>query len=255
MNLYIWFGNVKPLAGKMEFLDLSTIITIAVAVFVLLRLRSVLGKRTGYQKPDDFMREMKTPPPANDDPQDLTDNVVKLPTRKKSAEAEEKNPYLEEINEIAKPRTKLNKGLKEVLEHDSTFSPKEFLSGAEMAYEMVVNAFADGDRKSLRNLLSDEVYESFSSVIADRESRDETVQFSFVGIDDANILASEMKGSSANITVKFISQMVSATFSKDGKLVDGDENTVASVKDIWTFARDTNSRNPNWELVATESEN
>lgn len=237
----------------MEFLDLTTLIIIGIAVFILLRLRSVLGQRTGYQKPNDIFNKPSKRESANDEPANA-DNVVKLPTRNKGSDEEPQNPVFDEIETIAKPRTKLNRGLKEIVALDPGFSPKEFLSGANMAYEMIVNAFADGDRRSLRNLLSHEVYEGFEAAIDSRDQRNETVKSSFVGIDSSEIKAAEVKDTEAHVTIRFESQIVSATYDSEGKLIEGDESEVARVTDIWTFSRDTRSRDPNWKLVATEAE-
>lgn len=123
-----------------------------------------------------------------------------------------------------------------------------------MAYEMIVMAYADGDRKTLKNLLSRDVYDGFVQAISDREARSEKIQSSFVGIDKANIVAAEMKGSEAHVTLRIISELISATRNKAGEVIDGDPETVAEVKDVWTFARDTRSKDPNWKLVATEEE-
>lgn len=235
----------------MEFLDLTTLITIAVAVFVLLRLRSVLGQRTGHQEPHDDALKNENDNRANREAS-MGDNVVKLPNQGQREDAID--PVIAEIDELAKPRTKLNKGLKAIYAKNPQFGPKEFLSGAEMAYEMIVTAFADGDRKTLNGLLGKDVFEGFVSVIEDRESRDETVKSSFVGIDASEIKSAEQADHESRVTVRFVSQIVSATLDKDGNLIDGDESQVATVKDIWTFARDSRNRDPNWKLVATETD-
>ncbi|MGI9351601.1 MAG: Tim44/TimA family putative adaptor protein [Rhizobiaceae bacterium] len=239
----------------MEFLDLTTLITIAIAVFILLRLRSVLGQRTGHQDPKDYMDRSSRDESAREN-QPATDNVVTLPKRngKGTVEVEQKSQSVQEIDLIAKPRTKLNKGLKDVLAADQEFSPNEFLNGASMAYEMIVNAFADGDKRALRNLLSSEVYKGFETVIKERATNGETVKSSFVGIDSSEIRAAEVSDGIASLTVRFESQIVSATYDNKDKLIEGDENEVVRVTDIWTFSRDTRSRDPNWKLVATEAE-
>jgi predicted lipid-binding transport protein (Tim44 family) len=118
---------------------------------------------------------------------------------------------------------------------------------------MIVTAFAEGDRKALRPLLSREVYDGFVNAIAQRESRAETIEFKFVGIDRAEITAAGVKGTTEQITVRFLSKLISATHDKAGKVVDGDPVRVGDVTDIWTFAREATSRDPNWKLVATES--
>ncbi len=137
---------------------------------------------------------------------------------------------------------------------DQSFDPKGFVEGAKMAYEMIVMAYADGDRKTLKNLLSKDVFDGFVQAISDRESKSEKIQSSFVGIDKADIVGAEMKGSDAHITLRVVSELISATRNKAGEVIDGDPETVAEVKDVWTFARDTRSKDPNWKLVATEEE-
>ena len=121
-----------------------------------------------------------------------------------------------------------------------------------MAYEMIVTGFADGDKRALKGLLSREVYENFASAIDDRAGRGEKVQASFVGIEKADIKGAELAKDEAQITVKFVSQMISATLDKDEEVIDGDLQEVAEVIDVWTFARPVKSRDPNWKLVATD---
>src|SRR5690606_4209437 len=158
------------------------------------------------------------------------------------------------VDAVAKPGTDLNKGLRAIRDADPSFDPKTFVDGAKMAYEMIVMAYADGDRRTLKNLLSREVYDGFVAAIAEREGRSEKVQSSFVGIDKAEIAHAEMKGTEAHVTLRVVSQLVSATRNAAGEVIDGDPETVAEVKDVWTFARDTRSRDPNWKLVATEAD-
>jgi predicted lipid-binding transport protein (Tim44 family) len=144
--------------------------------------------------------------------------------------------------------------LRTIKDNDSSFDPKTFVDGAKMAYEMIVMAYADGDRKTLKNLLSKEVYDGFVHAIAEREQRNEKIQSSFVGIDKAEIVGAELKGSEAHVTLRIVSELISATRNGAGEVIDGDPETVAEVKDVWTFARDTRTRDPNWKLVATEAE-
>lgn len=129
------------------------------------------------------------------------------------------------------------------------------LKGPPCEFSGLRMAFADGDRKTLKGLLSREVYEGFEAAIAEREAKGEVVKSTFVGIDKADIVHAEIKDAEENITVRIISQLISATYDKQGKLVDGDADSVAEVNDLWTFARDIRSRDPNWKLIATESEN
>lgn len=239
----------------MQSFDPFTVAILVAAIVVLLKLRSVLGQKTGHQEDmsDLFDREKEKRKTLQDGPP--SDNVVKLPTRGQNdnSNSDEKDPRLAQIDKLAKPRTKINKGLRDILAADPGFNPKEFMAGADMAYEMIVDAFAQGDTKSLRNLLSPEVFEGFDSVIKDRESRGETVKSTFIGIDESVIQAAEVKDHEAHITIKFVSQIVSATLDKEGVIIEGDDKDIARVKDVWTFARDTRNNDPNWMLVATEA--
>ena len=228
--------------------DFVTIFFLVAAVLIFLQLRSVLGRRTGTEKPP---RDLYTPRDAANGPDAPdTGKVVTLPRRDI---VEDENRFAE-IDAFAKPETPLNASLREVVKLDPSFNPKEFVKGARMAYEMIVMAFADGDRTALKGLLSPEVYEGFDAAIADREARGEKVKSSFVGIDRSDIMNAEVKGSDALVTIRIVSQMISATYDKADVLVDGDAEQVSEVSDLWTFARDSRSRDPNWKLVATESE-
>ena len=234
----------------MQFLDFPTLVIIVVAAVVIFRLRSVLGQRTGFDDSEEYHKRDTGSQPT----QPSNDNVVKLPTKNQKEAANKSDKTLEAINNYAKPRTKLNKGLKNIYEVDQSFSPASFLSGADMAYEMIVMSFADGDNKVLKPLLSDEVFQGFNSVIQDRKTRNETVKSDFIGIDGSDIIDAKLDGSEAKVTVRFESQIVTATYNADGEVIEGNEGEVVRVKDIWTFSRDTKSNNPNWKLIATEAE-
>ncbi|PWK63425.1 Tim44/TimA family putative adaptor protein [Aminobacter sp. AP02] len=235
----------------MEFFDLGTIFFLIAAVVIFFQLRNVLGRRTGNERPpfDPYTAARTKPQDANGKPE----NVVSLPQRKRAAGEPAEDAYVA-IDAFAKPGTDLNKGLRAIKDADPSFEPKGFVEGAKMAYEMIVMAYADGDRKTLKNLLSREVFDGFVAAIADREGRSEKIQSSFVGIDKADIVSAEMKGGEAHVTLRIVSELISATRDKAGEVIDGDPETVAEVKDVWTFARDTRSRDPNWKLVATEEE-
>lgn len=239
----------------MQFLDFGTLFFIVAAVVIFIQLRSVLGRRTGNERPprDPF----RTDRAENGAEKPARDNVVTLPGRKGRAaenKAAAEAPEPSDIDLIAKPGTELNAGLRAVRAADTAFDPKIFLNGVRMAYEMIVMAFADGDRKTLKNLLSKEVFDGFVGAIAEREQKGHKVKSSFVGIDKADLVAAEMKGTEAFVTIRVASQIISSTLDADGKVIDGDPENVGEVKDVWTFARDTRSRDPNWKLVATEAE-
>ena len=153
----------------------------------------------------------------------------------------------------AEPGTPLAAGLEAIAQEDRSFDVGHFLDGAKMAYEMIVTAFADGDRKTLRSLLSKEVFANFDAAITERQQRNETVESSFVGIEKASVVDADVKGRRATVTVRFASELISATRDADGEVIEGDPKRVRDVVDIWTFARDLGSRDPNWQLIATES--
>jgi predicted lipid-binding transport protein (Tim44 family) len=228
--------------------DIYTIIFLALAVFIFLRLRAVLGQRTGSERPP-FDRPRVQGAPDN--------NVVPLPGKvidqPPIAPPAEVAPPTDRWKGLTEPGTTLAQGLDAIVAQDSSFDPKHFLSGARSAYEMIVLAFANGDRRALRDLLSSEVYDSFETVIKDRERHEQKTETRFVSIDKAELVNAEMRDRAAQLTVRFVSQMISVTRDKAGTIVDGNPDKVADITDVWTFARDTTSRDPNWKLVGTGS--
>jgi predicted lipid-binding transport protein (Tim44 family) len=232
--------------------DFVTFFFFVAAVIIFLQLRSVLGRRTGSERPpyDPYSKRESANPTGVDVKDD--GKVVTLPRRDGQKPAN--GGGFEAVDAYAKPGTDLNTSLREIVANDPTFDPKEFVNGARIAYEMIVTAFADGDRKTLKNLLSREVYEGFVAAINEREAKGETVKSSFVGVEKSDIVQAEVKGSEAAVTLHIVSQLISSTHDKDGKVIDGDPETVGEVTDVWTFARDTRSRDPNWKLIATESD-
>jgi predicted lipid-binding transport protein (Tim44 family) len=236
----------------MGFFDFGTIFFLVAAVVIFYQLRNVLGRRTGHERPpfDPYTAGRARDKDAQAGK--ASDNVVSLPRRKPGEEVADETYAA--IDAAAKPGTDLNKGMRAIRDADPSFEPETFVDGAKMAYEMIVLAYADGDRKTLKNLLSREVFDGFVAAITEREAKSEKIQSSFVGIDRADIVGAEMKGGEAHVTLRIVSELISATRNKAGEVIDGDPETVAEVKDVWTFARDTRSRDPNWKLVATEEE-
>jgi predicted lipid-binding transport protein (Tim44 family) len=229
--------------------DIYTIIFLALAVFIFLRLRSVLGQRTGRERPpyDPYSGREAARPSTND-------NVVSLPPR--PTDAAPKPADVEPADRwkgIAEPGSAAAVGLDAVVAQDPSFDAKNFLAGGRAAYEMIVTAYAQGDRRNLKNLLSKDVYDGFEAAIKERESRAEKAETRFVSIDKADITGADVKGKTAQVTVRFVSQLVSVTRDKDGNVIDGSPDKVTDVTDVWTFARDLSSRDPNWKLVATEA--
>lgn len=232
-----------------DVFDIYTIIFLALAVFIFLRLRSVLGQRTGRERPpyDPYSARDAVRTPAND-------KVVALPTRNAdAAQPAEAATARDRWKGIAETGSPVAAGLDAIVAADRTFDPAHFLTGARAAYEMIVTAFAEGDRRNLKNLLSREVYDGFEAAISEREKRGETAETRFVSIDQAEIVGAEMRGRTAQVTVRFVSKLVSVTRDRSGAVIEGNPEGVTDVTDIWTFARDTSSRDPNWKLVATEA--
>lgn len=226
--------------------DLLNLIFLAIAVFVFFRLRSVLGKRTGNERPPSdpysrspFERRGKPETDKSDD------NVVHLPGAKsEDGPAEPKPGY-------APAGSPLAASLAQIELADRSFDAEQFLAGAGQAHEMIVTAFANGDRATLRQLLDEDTYKDFEAAIEDREAEGRQLEQSYVGLSSADIRDAEMDGTKARITVKFVSEIISAVRAANGDVVEGSPEAVRPVTDIWTFERDTKSRDPNWKLVAT----
>jgi predicted lipid-binding transport protein (Tim44 family) len=251
-------GNARPpdplpaLEPESEYdVDIYTIIFLALAVFIFLRLRSVLGQRTGSERPP----YDRAAPNVVQRTQD-NNNVVPMPgaviDQAPLAPSADVAPA-DRWKGIAEPGTPLAAGLDAIVAQDSSFDPRHFISGARSAYEMIVLAFANGDRRALKDLLSSEVYDSFEAVIKDREKHEQKTETRFVSIDKAELVSADARDRSAQLTVRFVSQMISVTRDKTGAIVDGNPDKVADITDVWTFARDTSSRDPNWKLVGTGS--
>jgi predicted lipid-binding transport protein (Tim44 family) len=232
-----------------DVFDIYTIIFLALAVFIFLRLRSVLGQRTGRERPP------YDPYSAREAARPTNDNVVALPGRGGEAPSKpvEVTDPAERWKGIAEAGSSVAAGLDAIARDDKSFDAKHFVTGARAAYEMIVTAYAEGDRRTLKNLLSRDVYEGFESAIREREGKGETAETRFVSIDKSDVTAAELRGRSAHITVRFVSQLVSVTRDRNGNVIEGNAEKVTDVTDVWTFARDLTSRDPNWKLVATEA--
>ncbi|AHB47423.1 preprotein translocase subunit Tim44 [Hyphomicrobium nitrativorans NL23] len=242
-------------------INLLTLLSLVVAVVAIIKLRSLLGRRT---EEDESRIERKREAMNKQVAGAQSDKVVALPQRGRQAEPAEATVSVAEVEErikaFAGADTQLATRLMDILRLDSTFEPETFIRGAKQAYEMIVTAFAEGNRRMLRDLLSADVLDSFSRAISEREQQNLVIDQSFVGINKADILEAEVSSKGiASITVRFVSQLISATRDKSGEIVDGDESRVKDVTDIWTFSRDISSkearRNLNWKLVGTQSPN
>jgi predicted lipid-binding transport protein (Tim44 family) len=135
---------------------------------------------------------------------------------------------------------------------DPSFKPHEFLEGAKAAYEMILGAFSIGDREALQPLLSKEVFDSFASAISERESNGQIAETILVSIERAEIKKLFIKGSTAQVVVGFTSKLISVIRNETGAVIEGSPDKVVDMADVWTFSRDSSSRDPNWRLVSTE---
>jgi predicted lipid-binding transport protein (Tim44 family) len=236
--------------------DMTTIIFALLAVFVVWKLRSVLGTRNGAEKPPGNPFARRAPgglgPRAGDPASDSISRVIPLPGAAEPpvAAAPDKGdrwkPY-------AEPGSPAWAGLDCIAAADPAFAIKPFMEGAKAAYEMIITAFAEDKREVLSNLLSPSVFESFAAALTEREKRGEKVTTTFVSIDKLVIEEASLRGKTADITIHFTSEMITATRDQAEKVIDGSADKVVQVDDVWTFTRDTGSRDPNWKLAATET--
>jgi predicted lipid-binding transport protein (Tim44 family) len=252
------------MSGQFDFI---TLIALIVAVAAIIKLRNVLGHRTDEDEQRvERLRAREREASQRAGASDATSaDVITLPRRDRdtqpSAPAAEASAISAETRIKAYPVSDpaITAGLLDIAKLDPSFDPAAFLRGAGTAYEMIVSAFAEGNRRMLKDLLSKDVYDGFSAAIADRETREETVDQQFVGIKKAEILEAEVKTGIASITTRFASELISAMRNKAGEVISGDAQKIKDVTDIWTFSRDISTpkarSNPNWRLVATQAPN
>jgi predicted lipid-binding transport protein (Tim44 family) len=207
-----------------------------VAAFLVLRLRSVLGRRQGFERPP---QERPVPGQPAAGPR-----AVDAPPA----------PPLAGGPRLALPeaRSPVGQALSRIRAADAGFDPAGFLGGAEGAFRMIVTAFAAGDRATLRNLLSDDTYAGFEQAVTAREAAGESQRTEIRSVQEMGIEAAELRGSLADVTVRIVSDQLNLTTAADGSVVTGTE-AVTEITDIWTFQRDLTSTDPTWKLVATQA--
>lgn len=225
-----------------QFVDI--IFFALVAAFIILRLRSVLGRRTGNERRQDpFAKPQPGPkvPGQPDAPAEIAQrgDVITLPRRADASPA----------------GTPLAGALTQIKLADANFDEMTFEKGSRAAFDYIVTAFAAGDRDKLRPLLNDEVYGNFETSIEAREAVGHKHETTLVRIKSAEIVEARMEGPTALLTVKYVSEQINATRDAEGKVVEGNPDRIAEATDIWTFARNTRSDDPNWTLVATDAPN
>jgi len=224
--------------GDFQYFDI--ILFAMIAAFLVLRLRNVLGRRTGNERRRDLFARRAAPVADKPGP----DKVATPGDPDKSAAI----PAL-----AGKPAESVADGLNRIRRADPNFDPAQFLEGVRAAFEMIVSAFAKGDKETLRPLLSDEVFHPFAQTIDERAAAKETLETRDLRLDNAEIVEADLAGRTARATVKLVSHQINVTRAMDGSIVDGDPEHPVEKTDYWTFARDTRSADPNWALVATSS--
>ncbi len=232
-----------------------------VAVFLILRLRSVLGKRTGSERPparDPFTPPAPppaTPPRLGETPSGTAsgnDNVVPLPSASAPRPSTSATTGPGGIRAVVLPTA--SAGVAAIRAADPGFEPLGFAAGARAAFTTIVEAFAKGETAPLRALLDGPTFSSFEAAIRGRAERGEKIETTLIGFEASDIASAELQGSNASVTVRFVSEQINVTRSAEGQVADGNPNEVQKVVDLWTFRRDTKSGDPNWLLIKTESE-
>ena len=229
-----------------QFIDI--ILFAMIAAFLILRLRSVLGRRDGHES--GYQDPLKTDP-REERPDD---KIVQISSRSPDAHSEPEPMETDAgLTEAELADEALMAGIADLRAADPSFNAEDFLAGARVAFEMILGAYASGERETLENLLSPEVYDNFRTAIDDREAVGQEMEETLVGIRSADIVEAFMDGSHAHVTTKFCSEQVHVLRDSSGDVIEGNPNQVTDVVDFWTFARDTNAPDPNWHLVATRS--
>jgi len=212
---------------------IELIILFAIAAFVLFRLKSVIGTRTGYEAPPDYLTRDPTgaqpaPVPEADEAHDDSGLTQRLPDSAKQA-------------------------LAAMREAEPDFALATFVDGARGAYEMILMAYESGDRDTLRGLLAPDVFAAFETGIAEREAAGLRVDARFIGVRDLRVEGAEFdrQTSEGEVTLRFVGELITSVRDAEGRVVEGDPNEVHRQTDIWTFSRKMGARDPNWVLAAT----
>ncbi len=230
--------------------NFDLILLALIAVFIFLRLRNVLGSRDGNEDNRNHRDRFDDDPRDQYDDTNNDDNVIHLPG---SQYEPEPAPAHEEVNEI-EPVGPVQRALADIMSADPNFDQHGFAEGARTAFEMILSAFAEDDRETLKNLLTAEVYQNFAAALDARTAAGETLETTLVGVNSIEIVDAALENQNAEVTVRIVSEQVNVTTDANGEVVDGDSNYIDTITDIWTFERDIQSQSPNWFLKATETE-
>jgi predicted lipid-binding transport protein (Tim44 family) len=223
--------------------DPFNLVLLAIVLVVFWRLRTVLGRKTGNEKPP-----LDITPPAR-----KSADVIPMPGSRQSGTDQPEDEQEPVWKGYAAEGSATAKALEEIARASPGFAMGPFMAGAKVAYEMIVESFAKGDKTTLKPLLSPEVFDGFREEIDRRAKDGASVSLRFVGIDKVEIVSAQLQNRRAAITIRFVSEIISATRDREGKVTDGDEREIREVSDIWTFERDVSQRDPNWKLAATDT--
>lgn len=214
---------------------LSILVLAGIAIFLILRLRSVLGTREGFEKP-------RAEIPGAEDATRV----------KRDFEVIDGGVDYDIVDNV-EAGTRAADNLAAIKRVEPGFSVSEFLAGARGAYEMILMAFEHDDLDSIKSFLSEDVYEAFSSVVVDRQAKGLTIESQFVGLRELQIIDADLDRATneAEIKIRFVGEITSVVRNAEGEIVEGDAKEIKRQKDIWTFARELGSDDPNWQLVAT----
>ncbi len=210
------------------------VILAAIALFLVLRLRSVLGTREGYEKPPEVSGPVRS-------------------DRQRAFEVIEGGGTDPDISDFTDPESQAGKALADMKRVDPDFSVADFTHGARQAYEMIVMAYESGDLETLREFLSPEVYQPFADAIAERNEKGYTVEASFVGVREVSLVDAhyDARSDEGDITMRFVGELTSVVKDREGRIVEGDPNEIKQQRDIWTFTRHMGADDPNWLLTGT----
>lgn len=213
---------------------IQLLVLAGVAIFLVIKLKSVLGSREGFEKPP------------------LTDARRDAPVQRRGFEVIEGGPDRDITDHVAEG-SEAARALAAMKLAEPSFSVSQFLQGARGAYEMILMAFEKGDLSKVRPFLSPDVHDAFSEVVAARSARGLTVAAEFLGIREVSLQDAEFDRATGEgeVTVRFASELTSVARNAAGEVVEGDPKEVRRQRDMWTFARKMGSNDPNWQLVAT----
>jgi predicted lipid-binding transport protein (Tim44 family) len=215
---------------------IQLLVLAGIAIFLILRLRSVLGTREGFEKP---------PLPVNESKADRIGGKPEFEVIEGGVD--------HDIADHAEEGTPTAEALAQMKRIEPSFKVGEFLQGARGAYEMILMAFEQGEIEQVAPFLNPDVHEAFTQVIEHREQQGLTVDADFIGVRELTLAGAEFDSATdtAEITVRFVGELTSVVRNAAGEIVEGDHNEIKRQRDVWTFARQMGAGDPNWQLVAT----